>query len=328
MEDQPVTFKKVLEKNSSLQRRRLFAENKRKEIADEFSQRLDLRKHQSVDIYCAGSLGRGDSGDKTDLDLFILSNNRGCEERRLDSLRLIAEIIYINKKLGFPEFSNDGQYLKVYSFPDMLDSLGSPKDDNENLFTARMLLILESRPIFNEVLYDQHVENTLGHYFRDMRGRTSFKPLFLLNDLLRFWRTLCLNYELIRDDPDRPWRKKNINLKFSRMLTVFGTVLPIIVEPATNQNCVYKLMSLSPMERLVHGLDMLGDGSLLTEFSRFISNYESFLKIKDQMGSKLSIDDISLDRKSKNMAKEFSDFLFKCLTHSNIKHDFVKYLFL
>ena len=44
---------------------------------------------------------------------------------------------------------------------------------------------------------------------------------------------MCLNYELIRDDPKKPWRKKNINLKFSRMLTVFGTVLPIIAKPAT-----------------------------------------------------------------------------------------------
>ena len=112
------------------------------------------------------------------------------------------------------------------------------------------------------------------------------------------------------------------------MLTVFGTVLQIIVEPATKQRCVYKLLSLSPMERLAHGLDMLGDDSLLNEFRRFISNYESFLEIKDQMGSKLSLDDVSLDRKSKDMAKEFSDFLFKCLTHSNINHDFVKYLFL
>ena len=321
-------FKKVLKNHSKLKRRRLLAEDIIKKIIDEFSQRLDLKKHQSLNIYCAGSLGRGDIGNKPDLDLFILSNKRECKERRLDSLRLIAEIIDINKKLGFPEFSNDGQYLKVYSFPDMLDALGSPKDDNENLFTVRMLLLLESRPIFNEELYNQHVENTLGHYFRDMRGRSSFKPLFLLNDLLRFWRTLCLNYELIRDDTDRPWRKKNINLKFSRMLTVFGTVLPIIVEPATNLSCVYKLMSLSAMERLAHGLDMLGDDSLLNEFRRFISNYDSFLEIKDQMGSKLSIDDVSLDRKSKEMAKDFSDFLFKCLTHNNIKHDFVKYLFL
>ncbi len=118
-------FKKVLKNHSKLKRRRLLAEDIIKKIIDEFSQRLDLKKHQSLNIYCAGSLGRGDIGNKPDLDLFILSQNREREERRLDSLRLIAEIIDINKKLGFPEFSNDGQYIKVYSFPDMLDALGS-----------------------------------------------------------------------------------------------------------------------------------------------------------------------------------------------------------
>jgi hypothetical protein len=321
-------FEDVLANDFDINRRRELANNRIQEIKKEFSHRLDLQKYDFISIYCGGSLGRGDVGEKTDLDLFILTNRKSRDEHRLESLRLLSEIIDINNKLGFPEFSNDGEYLKVYSFPDMLEALGSPKDDNENLFTVRMLLILESRPIFNEDLYNKHITRVLDHYFRDRRGRRSFKPLFLLNDLLRFWRTLCLNYELIRDDPDRPWRKKNINLKFSRMITVFGTVLPIIVKPASTQEDVIELVKLTPIVRLALGLDMIGDYSLLETFRKFISDYEVFLKIKEEMGSKLSLDDSSLDRKTREMAKDFSGFLFKCLTHKSINHDFVKYLIL
>ena len=69
-------------------------------------------------------------------------------------------------------------------------------------------MLLESKPLFNETLYDSQMDEIVGLYFRDDVDRSSFKPLFLLNDLLRFWRTLCLNYEIIRNDKTKPFRKK------------------------------------------------------------------------------------------------------------------------
>ena len=72
----------------------------------------------------------------------------------------------------------------------MLEALGGPQDDSENLFTARMLLLLEARCVCNQPLYDDIVDKILKHYFRDSRGKSTFRPLFLLNDLLRYWRTL------------------------------------------------------------------------------------------------------------------------------------------
>ncbi len=143
---------------------------------------------------------------------------------------MLATAIDINRELKYESFSNDGEYLKIHSLDYMLETLGAPQDDSENLFTTRMLLLLESRCVFNEPVYDNAISTILDHYFRDNRGKASFRPLFVLNDILRYWRTLCLNYELTRDDPDKPWRKKNINLKFSRMLTIFGTVLPLIAK--------------------------------------------------------------------------------------------------
>lgn len=319
-------FSEIVKNDSSIQKRRILADDKIKKIKEELFKRLNQKLDLS--IFCAGSLGRGDVGSKSDLDLFILSNEKKCNIPRLETLEILSEIIGINKQLGFQEFSNDGQYLKVYSFPDMLEALGSPKDDNDNLFTVRLLLLLESKGTFNEDIYQHQIKSTIEHYFRDKRGRSSFKPLFLLNDLLRYWRTLCLNYELIRDNPNRPWRKKNINLKFSRMLTVFSTVLPIIAEPASSQACILKLVNIPPMERLAYGLDVIGDDSMLNDFQEFISCYECFIVMKEDMGARLSLDDSSLDRKSREMANMFSDFLFKCLTHNNIKRDYVKYLFL
>jgi len=323
-----MTFVEIFKNHKELQKRQALSTEQIKKVTTEFDTSPDLKQYNAITVYCGGSLGRGEVGKNSDLDLFILSNKRKSDEYRLDTLRLLSEIIRINSKLGFPEFSNDGQYLQVYSFPDMLTALGSPRDDNENLFTVRMLLILESKSVFNDTLYSQYIKDTLGHYFRGSRGRASFRPLFLLNDLLRYWRTVCLNYELIRDDPKKPWRKKNINLKFSRMLTVFGTVLPIIAKPTTEIEFLIDLVKCPPMERLARGLDILGDSTLEAEFRLFLSHYEKFLATKENMHKTPPISDAELDRIMREPATAFSGFLLKCLTHDNINQDFVKYLIL
>lgn len=297
-------------------------------IRSNFKKTISTTRYGQLSVFVGGSLGRGDVGNNSDLDLFILSQKKGRDIPRIDTLELLAMIIYINKELGYPEFSNDGQYLRVYSFPDMLDALGSPADDVQNLFTVRMLLLLESRWIFNKDVYELQIENTIEHYFRDSRGKQSYRPLFLVNDILRYWRTVCLNYELIRNDKNRLWRKKNINLKFSRMLTVFGSVLPLIAEPASTKDCVKGLIRLTPLERLAYGIDLLSDKSLETDYVEFLDVYENFLAIKEKMTTQTSVDDASVDRQTKEWADVFSWFLHRCLTHENINEEYRKYLVL
>nr|VFK32610.1 MAG: hypothetical protein BECKMB1821G_GA0114241_11182 [Candidatus Kentron sp. MB] len=246
----------------------------------------------------------------------------------MDTLKFLADAININEKLKYPEFSNDGRYFKVYSFPDMFNRLGAPDDDVENLFTVRMLLLLESRPIFNEKLYEKQIDKVLEHYFRDSSGKDSFRPLFLVNDILRYWRTVCLNYELVRNDPRRPWRKKNINLKFSRMLTIFGTILPLISSKTTTQRTIEEIKKLTPMERLAQGLDYLNDDSIINEFEEFLKIYEEFIELKEKMGSKIKVDDEATGQKVDDKARVFSKFLYTCLMHDRINEEYRRYLVL
>jgi hypothetical protein len=229
--------------------------------------------------------------------------------------------------LGLGPLSNDGQFLKVYSLEDMLKSLGAPQDDSENSFTARMLLLLESKSVWNDDIFEDATKQIVEHYFRDCRGKRTFRPLFLLNDLLRYWRTLCLNYEMIRDDRNRPWRKKNINLKFSRMVTVFGTVLPLIAMPMDNANAILELTKKSPLERFAYGLDLVGDRELLREFWQFLDDYEGFLTWKERLGEGMLVEN-GLDAESRAAAGRFSDFIYRTLSHDKIEAEYRRYLIL
>lgn len=315
----------ILSNHAKLTARKVVTKEKLVTLEDAFG-RTDFFKDKPVSVFVAGSLGRGDVGSNSDLDLFVISEPSNKRRPKLEDLETLAKLIEINRDLRYPPFSNDGQFLKIYSIDEMRQTLGDPNDDSENLFTTRMLLLLESVPICNHLLYESHIKSIVEHYFRDYPDHKVFKPLFLLNDILRYWRTLCLNYERIRNDNGKPWRKKNINLKFSRMLTVFGTVLPLIALPIKDAEQFINLTAKTPLERLAIGLDNLNDSSLTAKFSGFLDDYEQFLCWKEDAEVEEKMQDPGLKIKSQESARRFSEFLPLSLTHPGIEAELRKFL--
>jgi len=53
-------------------------------------------------------------GTKSDLDLFVIAEKDDSLRSRLCEYQLFAQLIGINDRLKLPEFSNDGEYLKVH----------------------------------------------------------------------------------------------------------------------------------------------------------------------------------------------------------------------
>lgn len=311
----------ILTNHKNLSKRREQAYAGLHSLRSEFAKHRDILEKNKIAIYLAGSISRGDIGKKSDLDLFLITDSDNTESDKIPD-EIIQCLKEIYKSLGY-EFLADDPYMKIYNFHKMGKSLGSPKDDNENSFTARMLLLLESRGVYNDDLYNQIIEGVVSHYFRDSRGRESFRPLFLLNDILRYWRTLCLNYEAIRNDPDKPWGKKNINLRFSRMLTVFSTVLSIIVKQDFNKNDLIELTGLSPHERFVKGLELLS-GQCHKNYHNFLDNYEKFLDLKETWDDNNLTEDIK--RQYREDANSFSKYIYQALTHDDIDDRFKRFL--
>ncbi len=274
--------------------------------------------------FCAGSLAREEIGSKSDLDIFVVTSE-DCLPR-LYEIEIYATLIEINHQLKFPDFSNDGEFLKIYSLNEMMTFTGSPRDDHENFFTARMLYLLESKALSNTAAYDWFLKDIIRHYFRDATDHEEFLPVFLVNDILRYWRTLCLNYEVIRNDVERPWRKKNVNLKFSRMLTVFGTIVPVVAKPITDSDSLFELCQLTPMQRLAYGLEQLGEGRFDGGFNMLLEDYEQFLAWKEDDDIESKMTDPNVKNSADETAKRVANFLYEILTSENIALDLKKYL--
>lgn len=91
-----------------------------------------------------------------------------------------------------------------------------------------MLLLLESRCLFGVAAYDHAVAQVLGRYWP--AANSTWLPIFLINDLVRYWTTLCLNYEGFRrtDDTVGKRRLDLLKLRYRRMWTCFsGLAYPI-----------------------------------------------------------------------------------------------------
>lgn len=180
-------------------------------------------------------------------------------------MRLAAHLIETTQEMSFPPFSGDGRYLEILYVGEMERILGSPKDDSQNSFTARMLLLLESQPVYGADIYNALLERIVGFYYRDFSDHAdSFLPTFLTNDVLRFWRTLTLNYEHHRlellaekalTDEERRQRKaesalKNYKLKLSRLSTCFSMVAHLCsCPPPVTEQTVLELCHMTPRAR-------------------------------------------------------------------------------
>lgn len=316
--------------------RRSFTQERLASLAERLTNLEELRKFPELCVYTTGSYARHEASTHSDIDLFFV--NRGSQKdfpvSRLDELRLFARVIDIGENLGFPAFSNDGEYLQILHLDDILSMLGGRDDDYRNFFTARMLLLLESAPLYHREQYDEMISSVVGAYFRDYPDHAiNFRPVFLINDVLRFWKTLCLNYEHRRNKPDsekeqkRKQQVKNFKLKFSRLMTCFGTVVATCAKAAPiTQEDIITLVEKVPLDRFLAAVEPV---QALHELSEaIISDYEWFMgktalpteELRDLFESKEARTELF------SRADTFSQRVYDVLTFFAEQHKYSRYL--
>lgn len=261
---------------------------------EELSRSLDdLAPHldeAALCVYATGSYGRLEAWRDSDIDLFFLYGPGPSEgpPNYLTFIRVAARLVDATQSMGFPPFSGDGKYLETLDVNDMERDLGSPADDRTNTFTARMLLLLESQPVSDPGRYQQLVGRILGFYYHDFEDhKNDFVPGFLLNDILRFWRTLTLNYEhdryeirlLPEEEQERARAKsslKNYKLKLSRLATCYSMVIHLAsATPPVRREDVVALTRLTPQQRFAELRGRLPEADrLLDDLAR---QYDRFL---------------------------------------------------
>lgn len=258
-------------------------------LTDSLSKSTEIKNLNDLTIFVSGSYARLEASVHSDIDLFFIQQGKleKLESPNISSMRMFSEVIRVSDSLDFPKFSNDGEFLRILESQKIVDELGGRNDDYENHFTARLLMILESRPVFNPVAYQAVLEEVLQAYFKDYPDHPiNFQPTFLVNGILRFWKTLCLNYENKRNQPVSNEEKKlkqkvkNLKLKFSRMLTCYGSISYIAAKksPIGSQD-IMEMIGLTPLERLEFACN--ATSATLPDLEKAKVLYEWFLEETD-----------------------------------------------
>lgn len=287
-------------------------------------------------VYLTGSAARGELNRRSDLDLFILG--KGSEDKRvlprLEEIIIKADLIKATRAQGFPPFSGDGKYLTVHFLNALRESLGQSNDDYNNTFTARLLLLLESKPLLGDVVYREAIDDVLWSYWRDYEDHKSdFMPIFLVNDILRLWKTFCVNYEAnTKDAPqrERAERKlKNYKLKHSRVLTCYSAIVYLAQvykdKGTVSPQDAKAMVEITPLERLEWLSSQLPAEE--KKISGLLTRYETFLQTTDSDKESLValFSDKENAKKHLTAAREFGDQLFE-LVYSVSGKDFFRYL--
>jgi hypothetical protein len=176
-------------------------------------------------IIAVGSLGRLEALEASDLDLIpilkdkkLLSNFAECDAYLR---KTIADTLNVKVSKGESLTKAD----TVSGFAD--SALIGGDTDSVTHLTKRVLILTESVSIGGKLDIRQ-VRNDILRGYGEMHRTRGRHVLSLVNDIARYFRTLCIEYKGKVDADGKDWCTRNLKLRYSRKLWYFANLAAIV----------------------------------------------------------------------------------------------------
>jgi hypothetical protein len=168
-----------------------------------------------------GSLARGEWTNGSDVDWTLLVDGPADPAH----LEVVQHITRHLKRLGYKDPGRTAMFGGLTFSHDLVHRIGGEHDSNRNT-TQRILLLLESETVGTEDLArDRVIRQILQRYveedhdYREPSDWTPQIPRFLLNDVVRYWRTMAVDAAAKRREREgEGWALRNFKLRMSRKL--------------------------------------------------------------------------------------------------------------
>lgn len=247
-----------------------------------------------VCVYVTGSMARDEACEYSDLDLFVMHEVGDSASTGLTAVeysQLISALDQVRKTADFRAFSRGGQFLVPHSFREMVAHVGHPDDDAQNWFTARMLLLINSTSFLSNSVYESAWETVLDHYWRRAKSPDDlFFPIYLTNDIRRWWSGLCLNFE--HDNPPSHTedtvrakrRVANLKLRYARLFAVYTPLVGLLsaaTDTGISRDEARVVLRRTPIARLRHLSESRSDEDIRDQIHSLLARYSSYLEFMD-----------------------------------------------
>ena len=223
-------------------------------------------------VLVCGSYARREASENSDVDFFMVSESVCADLPLTDSVRTAIKEVAPN------EPSPDGAFGGSVDRLQMIENIGGENDDNPSI-TRRILFLLEGEWLFNENGIRRFRRDILERYIHEeMAGHQL--AMFLLNDIIRYYRTVAVDYEFKTTEQNnpKPWAIRNIKLVFSRKLLyasgLFSVAMTVDRTRDKKVEILEDLFALPVLERMTMICGRTNMESVMVSYNRFLENLE------------------------------------------------------
>lgn len=207
-----------------------------------------------VTVGVAGSLARMEATTQSDCDLVVVLNS-GVDPDSPAADAAFQAVWQALAALGLESPETRGIYAGPVSIRTLLDpaTIGRVSED-QRVFGSRILFLLELQPVWGEAEFRQLAQAIVDRYAdRYVAVDPTKQWTYLLNDLVRYFKSLCQTYMFAELFDDRRWRLRNLKARHSRLLMYAG-LLFLLGEASrvttAKQEWLAERLMWTPLERL------------------------------------------------------------------------------
>ena len=238
----------------------------------------DLATDGDVSVVMLGSWGRAEVTSGSDDDLLVLVDGEPRQRVRPQVPEIVTAI---ETGDSFNAPGAEGTFGDVAFSLELITNIGLDRDTNRNL-TRRMLLLLESVSLTGAHVHEGVRRALLAGYLEDS-VRDFRPPRFLLNDLVRYWRTIGVDFVgKIRQRDGQGWGLRNAKLRTSRKLLYVSGLLAVLrcheVRREDMLGFLEAQLALAPTDRLASAYLHYGQ---LDHAAAALVAYDQFLQLLD-----------------------------------------------
>jgi predicted nucleotidyltransferase len=288
------------------------ASKTREELDELLSAGIGKYTSEDTSLVVFGSVARGEWTSGSDLDWTYLIDGQANSDHLLIAQKIQKLLKDHNEKFRPP--GQTGTFGNMAFSHDIIHQIGGQNDTNRNT-TQRILLLLESAPIGrSNQAHERIIRGVVSRYLEEdthlltADSRQYRIPRFLLNDIVRFWRTMAVDFaSKQRDRAGEGWGLRNAKLRMSRklifvsgLLVCFGCNLDMSLQKKISTregdvklnlvNHIREQVRLTPLEILADAVERYRISNTVAQ--ELFSAYAEFLRVLDDKKSREALENL------------------------------------